>query len=163
MARQAGDDVHNVVPLRRSYRLHHHESIASIPDMADAVRSFERLEHCAATLQSGPFGIVGGVDGIERPIVCFQVQLPVIQQWLDKLGCINVTNWPDVHWVLRLGNARSAAVLHLLAVTQSLYRSPPGTRSLDGRLAADIWKLADALRGLRLLIAQQYPEVLPTP
>ena len=65
--------------------------------------------------------------------------------------------------MLRLGNARSAAVLRLLAVTQSLYRSPPGTRSLDGRLAADIWKLADALRGLRLLIAQQYPEVLPTP
>jgi hypothetical protein len=163
MARLVGDDVHNVVPLRRSYRLHHHESIAPIRDMADAVRSFERLEHCAAALQSGPFGIVGGLDGTERPIVCFQVQLPVIQQWLDKLGCINVTNWPDVHWVLRLGNARSTALLHLLAVTQSLYRSPPGTRPPDGRLAADIRKLADALRGLRQLIAQQYPEVLRAP
>jgi hypothetical protein len=89
--------------------------------------------------------------------------LPVIQQWLDELKCINVTNGPDVHWVLRLGSARSEAVLHLLAVTRSLYRSPPGTRPLDGRLAADIRKLANALRGLRLLIAQQYPEVLPAP
>jgi hypothetical protein len=89
--------------------------------------------------------------------------LPVIQQWLDKLGCITVIDWPDVHWVFRLCSARSAAVLHLLAVTQSLYRSPPGTRPLDGRLAADIRKLAEALRGLRQVIAQQYPEVLRAP
>lgn len=162
MVRLVGDDVYNVVPLRRGYRSHH-ESIVPVRDMADALRSFDRFEHCAAALQSGPLGIVGGVDGIEWPIVCFQVQLPVIQQWLDKLGCINVTNWPDVDWVLRLDNDRSAAVLHLLAVTQSLYRSPPGTGPLDGRLAADIQKLADALRGLRQLIAQQHPEALRAP
>ena len=87
MARQAGG--------RRSQRCASAQKLPAPPSriysaqhrhMADAVRSFERLEHCAATLQSGPFGIVGGVDGIERPIVCFQVQLPVIQQWLDKLG-----------------------------------------------------------------------------
>jgi hypothetical protein len=158
--RPVGDNVDNVVPLRRSYRPYHAESRVHAGDMADAARSFDRLERCAAMLQSGPLEIAREIDGVEWPIVSFQVQLPVIHQWLDQLGCVNVVNWPDPHWALRLGNARSPAVLSLRAVRQSLYRSPPGTGPLDGRLAADIRKLADALRGLRQLIVEQCPEAL---
>jgi hypothetical protein len=163
MARPAGDDVDNVVPLRGSYRPYHAESRAHVRDMVDAVRSFEQLERCAAMLQSGPLAIAREIDGAEWPIVSFQVELPVIHQWLDRLGSVNVVTWPDTHWALRLGNARSAAVLGLHAVQRSMHRCPPGTGPLDGRLAADIRKLADALRRLRQLIAEQCPEALCAP
>jgi hypothetical protein len=163
MVRPVGDDVDNVVRLRRSYRPYHAEPHAHAQDMADAVRSFDRLERCAAMLQSGPLGIAREIDGIEWPIVSFQVELPVIHQWLNQLGSVNIVNWPDTHWALRLGNARSAAALSLHAVRRSLHSSPPGTGPLDGRLAAEIRKLADALRGLRQLIVEQCPEALCAP
>jgi hypothetical protein len=131
--------------------------------MADAVRSFDQLERCAVTLQSSSFGATVGIDEIEWPIVSFQVQLPVIQERLDQLRHVNVATCPDTPWVLRLGDARATAVLRLRTVTQSLYRSPLGTGPLDGRLAVDIKKLAEALHRLRQVIAQQCPEVLRTP
>lgn len=164
MGQRAGYDVSNVVPIERGHRHRRNQSRMPRRAMTDAVRSFDRLERCAdAMLQSGPLGIAGEIGGAERPVVSFQVQLPVVQQWLDQLGCINVVNWPDTSWVLTLGNARSAAVVRLDAVKKSLYRSPPGTGALDGRLAADIRKLADALRGLRQVILQQCPEALLAP
>jgi hypothetical protein len=163
MAQPAGDDVDNVVPLRRAHASYQAESRPHASKMADALRSFDRLEHCAATLQSGSLGIAGEIDGIEWPIVSFQVQLPVIHRWLDQLGCVNVADWPDTHWALRLDNTRSATVLSLNAVMRSLYRSPPGTGPLDGRLAADIRSLTVALRGLRQLIVEQFPEALCAP
>ena len=153
----------DVVPLRRRLEPRGNQCFSPVPDIADAARSFDRLERCAVTLQSGPLGIVGELDGLEWPIVSFQVQLPVVEQRLDQLRHINVANCPNAPWVLRLGDARAAAALRLQAVTQSLYRSPPGTGPLDDRLATDIKRLAEALRGLCRLIAQQYPEVSRTP
>jgi hypothetical protein len=131
--------------------------------MADAARAFGLLERCAAAVHYGPLDIAGAIDGIECPIVSLQAQLPVTQRWLDHLGRINITTWPDTRWVLRLGEARAAATRRLQAVARSLYRSPPGTGPLDSRLAADIGRLADALHALCELIAQQYPEALRAP
>lgn len=158
-----GGGVGNVVPLRRRYLTQQAESRAHAWGMSDAVRSFDRLERCAVMLQSGPLGTAREIDGIEWPIVSFQVELPVVHRWLDQLGSINVVNWPDTHWVLRLSAARSAAVLSLNAVRQSLYNRPPGTGPLDGRLVADMRDLAEALCGLRQLIVEQCPEALRVP
>ena len=159
----AWGDVGNVVPLRRDYSPQQAESRAHARGMSDAVRSFDRLERCAAALRSGPLGTAREVDGMGWPIVSFQVELPAVHHWLDQLGSINVVNWPDPRWALRLGAARSDAVLRLSAVSQSLYHRPPGTGTLDGRLAADIQQLADALCGLRELIVAQCPEALCVP
>jgi hypothetical protein len=133
--------------------------------MTDAIQSFDRLERCAAAmLQSGPLGLAGEIGESQWPVVSsFQVQLPVVQQWLDQLGCISVANWPDTAWVLSLGDARSTAALRLDAVKKSLHHRPPGTGSLDGRLSADIRRLAEALHRLRQLIVQQCPEALHGP
>ena len=163
MARLDRHETDNVVPLRRSHRVRHSEVRAPVRDMADAVRSFDRLERCAATLQSGPLGIADEIDATEWPIVSFQVQLPVIQRWLDQLARINVASWPDTPWVLRLSSARALAALRMRAVTQSLHRAPPGTGPLDSQLAADIRQLTESLRRLRQLITQQYPEALRAP
>ena len=163
MARLDRHETDNVLPLRRSNRVRHGEVRAPVRDMTEAVRSFDRLERCAASLQSGPLGIADGIDGTEWPIVSFQVQLPVIQRWLDQLARINVASWPETHWVLRLSSARAVAALRLRVVTRSLYRTPPGTGPLDSQLAADIRELADALRRLRQVIIQQYPEALRAP
>jgi hypothetical protein len=163
MTRPGGSYVDNVVPLRRSPRACDDRGPVPARDMADAVRSFDRLERCAATLQSGPPGIPDETDPTEWPIVSFQVQLPVIQRWLHQLGRITVASWPDTRWALRLDDARTAAALRLHAVTRSLYHSPPGTGPLDGRLAADIRGLADAVHGLRQLIAQECQEEIRAP
>jgi hypothetical protein len=159
----AWGDVGNVVPLRRDYFPQDAESRAHAWSMSDAVRSFDRLERCAAALRSGPLGTAREIDGVGWPIVSFQVELPAVHHWLDQLESINVVNWPDPRWALKLGAARSDAVLRLRAVSQSLYDGPPGTGTLDGRLAADIQQLADALCGLRELIVAQCPEVLCVP
>lgn len=163
MGGPAGGDVRNVVPLRKGHFNQQAESRARAWGMPDAVRSFGRLGRCAVMLQSGPLGTARDVDGIEWPIVSFQIELPVVHRWLDQLGSVNVVNWPDTQWVLRLGAARSTAVLSLSAVRQSLYSRPPGTGPLDRRLAADVKQLADALCGLRELIIEQCPEALSVP
>jgi hypothetical protein len=169
MEQRAGDgggdvvsDVSNVVSMEEwGRRSLHDQSPVPSRAMTDAMRSFDRLEQSAvAMLQSGPLGVAGEIRDSQWPVVSFQVELPAVQQWLDQLGCIGVANWPDTAWVLSLGDARSAAVLCLEAVKKSLYRRPPGTGSLDGRLAADVRKLADALHRLRQLIGQQCPEAL---
>jgi hypothetical protein len=159
----AGRDIGNVVPLRKGHFNQQAESRAHARGMSDAVRSFDRLGRCAVMLQSGLLGTACEVDGIEWPIVSFQVELPVVHRWLDQLASVDIVNWPDTQWVLRLGAARSAAVLSLSAVRQSLYSRPPGTGPLDRRLAADIKQLADALGGLRELIIEQCPGVLSVP
>lgn len=149
----------DVVPLARRQRPSHEQCSPPVADMADAARSFGRLERCAVTLQSSPFG----ADEIEWPIVAFQVQLPAVQKGLDQLQRISVGTCPDTSWVVRLGDARASAAARLRSVTQSLYRSPPGTGPLDGRLAADIKELAEALHGLRQVIAQRCPDALRAP
>jgi hypothetical protein len=131
--------------------------------MADAVRSFAGLERCADLLQAGPLGMVDEMDGTDRPIVSFQVQLPHVQLGLERLARINVATWPDTRWVLGLSSARTAAAIRLREVTRSLLRTPPGPSTLDSQLAADIRALAVALRRLRLLIIQQYPEAHRAP
>lgn len=163
MARLAEHEADNVVPLRRGHRIRHEQEPETVRDLADALRSFDRLERCAVALQSGPLGMAREIDGIEWPIVTFQVELPSVQRWLDQLARINVATWPDTRWVLRLSSARAGAVLSLGAVTRSLYRSPPGTGPLDGQLAADIQDFMDALHRLRQLVLQRYPEALRAP
>jgi hypothetical protein len=156
-------DVGNVVPIRRSYCPEQAEPQERTRGMSDAVRSFDRLERCAAALRFGPLGPAREVDGMRWPIVSFQVELPTVRQWLEQLGSINVVNWPDPQWALRLRAARSDAVLKLSAVNQSLYDRPPGTGALDRRLAADIQQLVNALYELRELIAAQCPDALYAP
>ena len=158
MAQSDRDNAENVVPLRRSHRTRRDEGRGPGRDIAGAVRSFDRLERCAAVLHSGSLGIADGFDGTKWSIVSFQVQLLVIQNWLDQLTHINVTTWSDTRWVLRLTSARAIAALRLSAVRRSLRRTPPGTGQLDSQLSADIRELAEALRRLRLLIIQQYAE-----
>lgn len=153
----------NIVPLRRDHWASSEEIRAPVRDMADAVRSFDGLERCAELLQAGPLGMSDEMGGTDRPVVSFQVQLPDVQRGLDQLAHINVATWPDTRWVLRLNSARVTAVLRLRTVTRSLLRTPPSPGTLDGQLAADIRALADALRRLRLLIIQQYPEALRAP
>jgi hypothetical protein len=131
--------------------------------MVYAARSFDLLERCATTLHSGPLGVAGEADVAKWPIVSLQVQLPVVQRWLNELGRINIAVWSDVRWVLRLEDAHADALLRLDAVAKSLCATPPGTGSLNGRLTDDIRKLAEALHELRWLIAQQCPEVLCAP
>src|SRR5215469_16930127 len=137
MDRPAWGDVGNVVPLHRDHSPRQAESRAHARDILDAVSSFYRLERCAAVLRSGPLGTAREIDGMGWPIVSFQVELPTVHHWLDQLGSISVVNWPDPRWALRLGAARTDAVLRLRAVSQSLYDRPPGTGTLDGRLVAD--------------------------
>jgi hypothetical protein len=161
MARLAEHEADNVVPLRRGHRVRHEQEPAR--DLADALRSFDRLERCAVALQSGPLGMAHDIDGIDWPIVTLQVELPSVQRWLDQLARINVATWPDTRWVLKLSSARAAATLSLDAVTQSLYRTPPGTGPLDGQLTANIQEFMDALHRLRQLIVEQYPESLRAP
>lgn len=163
MTRSASYGGDNVIPLRRGHQARPEEIRAPVRDMADAVRSFDGLERCAGLLQAGPLGMTDDLEGADRPIVSFQVQLPLVQRGLDQLAHINVATWPDTHWVLGLNSARVRATLRLRAVTRSLLRTPPGPSALDGQLAADIRELADALRRLRLLIIQQYPEALRAP
>jgi hypothetical protein len=161
MTRSSGDEAGKVIPLRRRYRSH--PSRALEHDMVDAARSFHVLEGCIATLHSGQLVVTPGIDTTEWPIVSFQVQLPVTRWWLNQLGRINITNWPDTRWALRLEDAHADAELYLDAVTKSLRATPPGTGPPNGRLAMDIRKLADALHELRQVIAQQCPEVLRSP
>jgi hypothetical protein len=155
--------VGTVVPLRRSRSSQGGRSHEPGLDMAGAARSFDLVERCARRLQPGRLAIAGNGEGFDRPIVIFQVELPVVEQWLDRLGRIDPAHWHDTRWVLRLSEARAAAALRLHAVTKSLHRCPPGTGTLDDRLAADIGKFADSLHRLRDLIAQQYPETLRAP
>jgi hypothetical protein len=161
MTRSSGDEVGKVIPLRRRHRPH--PSLALKHDMVDATRSFHVLEDCIATLHSGQLMVAPGTDTSEWPIVSFQVQLPVTRRWLNQLGRINITNWPDARWALRLEDAHADAELYLDAVTKSLCTTPPGTGPPNGRLAMDIRQLADALYELRQVIAQQFPEVLRSP
>ena len=163
MARLVSHIEGNVIHLRRGRVASAEEIHTLVGDMADAVRSFDALERCADLLQAGPFDVVDETDSTDRPIVSFQVQLPYIQRGLDQLAHINVATWPDTRWVLRLTSARSMAALRMRAVTRSMLRTPPGPSVLDEQLAADIRGLAGALRRLRLLIIQQYPEVLSAP
>jgi hypothetical protein len=163
VARPAGYSADNVVPFRRGHQARPEEIRGPARDMAEAVRSFDGLERYADLLQAGPLGMPDEMDGADRPIVSFQVQLPHVQRGLDQLSHINVATWPDTRWVLGLNSARVRAALRLRAVTRSLLRAPPDPSALDGQLAADIRELADALRRLRLLIIQQYPEVLRAP
>ena len=156
----AWGDVGNVVPLRRDYFPQQAECRAHAGSMSDALRCFGRLERCAAALEAGPLGTASELDGGGWPIVSFQVELSAVCRCLDRLGSIDIVNWPDPRWALRLSAARSAAVLRLSAVRASLYDRPPGTGPLDGPLEADIRQLADALRGLRELIVAHCPEAL---
>lgn len=153
----------NVVPFRRSHRPRRDQSRTPGWEMADALRSFDLIERCAVALRSCPLSIASEGDGAELPIVSFQAQLPIIERWLDHLARINVANWPDTRWVLRLNDARSTAALRLQAVMRGLHRDPPGPGPLNSQLAADIRKFVDALHKLRQLIAQQFPESLRVP
>jgi hypothetical protein len=149
--------VGNVVHLHVGSRPYQAESGPQVQAMAEAALSFERLERCAAVLQSGPSWARGELGDGEWPIVSFQVALPVIHQRLEQLGGISVASWPDAQWALQLGNARAAALKRLHAVRRSLYISPPGIGPLDRRLVVDIRDLADSLLGLRQLIGARYP------
>ena len=162
MTRPAGH-VGTVVHLRRSRSYHGGRIHKPELDIARAARSFDLVERCAQKLRPGRLAIAGKSEGFDRPIVIFQVELPVVEQWLDQLGSIDPAHWHDTRWVLRLSEARAAAALRLQAVTKSLHHCPPGTGTLDDRLAADIEKFADSLHRLRDLIAQQYPETLRAP
>ena len=112
-------EVGNVVRLPVGGRPYQAESRPQARAMTEAALSFERLERCAAVLQSGPLGARGELGGGEWPIVSFQVALPVIHQRLEQLGGVSVVSWPDAQWALRLGNARAAALLRLHAVRRS--------------------------------------------
>jgi hypothetical protein len=162
MTRPAGH-VGTVVPLRRSSSSHRGRIHKPDLDIADAARSFDLVERCARKLQPAQLAVTDKSEGFDRPIVIFQVELPGVEQWLDQLERIDPADWQDTRWVLRLSEARAAAALRLHAVTKSLHRCPPGTRTLDERLAADIGRFADSLRRLRDLITQQYPETLRAP
>jgi hypothetical protein len=156
-------DAGNVLPFRRTHRPHRDPGRTPEQDMADALQSFELIERCAVTLRSCPLSIASEANGAELPIVSFQAQLATVERWLDQLARINVANWPDTRWVLRLNDARSTAAFRLHTVMQSLHRDPPGPGPLNSQLAADIRKFADALGKLRQLITQQFPESLRAP
>ena len=163
MARLADYSADNVIPLRRGRQVGPEEIPSLVRDMEDAVRSFDGLERFADLLQAGPPGMTDDLNGADRPIISLQLQLPRVQRGLDQLAHINVATWPDTYWVLRLNGARVRAALRLRTVTRSLIGTPPSPSALDGQLAADIRELADALRRLRLLIIQQYPDALRAP
>ena len=127
--------------------------------VADAVRSFGELVTCAELLQAGSSGAVAELDG-KVPIVAFQLRLPRVQRGLDELARVNAATCPDTYWALGLNSARARAELRLGAVWRCLLRNPPVPGALDDRLTASIGGLADALRKLRLVIVQRYPETL---
>lgn len=163
MSQPSGDAYGNVVPLHRNWQLLPDETPIPVSEIAEAVRSFGLLEQCVDSLHSTRLGVAGEIDRSEQPIVSLQAQLPVIQRWLGRLECLNVSNWSDTRWVLKLGEARAVAAFRLRAVKRSLYRSPPGIEPLDRRLAADICEFEDALRALRHLIVDRYPQTQGVP
>src|SRR5260370_414531 len=148
----------DVLLFRQSRRRRRNQHRSPGWDMTDALRSVDVIEQCAAALRSCPLSIASEADDVELPIVSLQAQLPVIQRWLDYLARINVANWPDTRWALRLSDAQSTAALSLHTVMRSLRHDPPGPGPLNSQLAIDIQKFADALRKLRQLIAQHFPE-----
>jgi hypothetical protein len=148
----------NVTPLHRPRGPHSIRGLSR--EMVSAARSFDALERRAAMLNSTPLGVAGETDAAEWPIVSFQIQLSVVQRCLDQLRNINIANWANMRWVLRLEDSHADAMLCLDAVTNTLCSNPPGTGSLDSRLTADIRNLMDVLHELRELIAQQCPEVI---
>jgi hypothetical protein len=156
-------DIGRVVPFRRSHRPRSDQIRAAERDMADALRSFDLMERYTVALSSCPLSIASEADGAELPIVSFQSQLSIIQDWLDQLARINVANWPDTLWVLKLNDARSAATIRLDTVIRSLRHDPPGPGPLNSQLATDIRKFAESLRRLRQLIIQQFPNSLRVP
>jgi hypothetical protein len=159
MPQPADDGFNNVYPLPLANQSHHELPVA-LEEITDAVQSFGYLERCAAKLHPGPLRIAGQIGTMERPIVSLQLQLPAIQQSLDMLETFGVANCPDTRWVIRLADARTAAVVRLRAVRRSLRNFLPGMGSLDLQLVADIRELADALYVLRQLIVQQWPATL---
>ena len=163
MTQPAMGDIGRVVPFRRSHRPRSDQIRAAERDMADALRSFDLMERYTVALSSCPLSIASEADGAELPIVSFQSQLSIIQDWLDQLARINVANWPDTLWVLKLNDARSAATIRLDTVIRSLRHDPPGPGPLNSQLATDIRKFAESLRRLRQLIIQQFPNSLRVP
>ena len=152
--RPVGDDVDNVVP-RAEATGPHPESRVHAWDMADAVPSFG-LERCAAMLQSGQLGsfvksmVSSGRSSLFRSNCHFTMARPAGMRQRSQLAG---------HTLGAQAGQRSLSRCAQPACRQAEpYRSPPGTGPLDGRLAADIRKLADALRGLRQLIVEQCPE-----
>jgi hypothetical protein len=145
----------NVIPLHGGRRAP--REAPAIHDLVQATQAFSRFERCFDALQSEPvrFG-----DGTELPAVSIQVELPRTRQWLSHLESIHVGNWPDAHWALELSIAVTNASTRLDAANESLSARPLGLGPAQGLLAADMKKLAEALRALRAVIAHRYPEAL---
>jgi hypothetical protein len=155
MSRLTGDDLGVVVPLRRRREPHWEQADATVPDVEEALRSFDLLERYALRLESG-FPRSSGPD--DFPIVDYLVQLPVARRQLESLRRLSTLNCPDTGWVFRLAGARAEAAERVRAVDGSLLRDPPGTGPLGERLAGDIRRLAGALREVRRLLVQRNPD-----
>lgn len=164
MARPTGGKTSNVVPLRRGHRERRGvatppppgQCVPPVPDVAEAIRSIDRLERHAVMLRSDPPGVPAETGW---PIVSYQVELPVVERRLADLRRTSARTWSGPRGVPSVSGACTAAAIRLRAVSRTLHRNPPGTGPLDNRLVGEIGQLTHALRGLRRLLAQQSPGV----
>jgi hypothetical protein len=152
----------NVIPLRPARCLHDQALALSIDDLARAIQALEAFTSSVDALE---FDRSGARSGEAGAAVSFQTRLPAAEYWLDRLGWIRLSSWPDTRWALRFRRVQVLATDRLAALTVSLRRTADSTTTSpalwsDASVLVDAGALAEALVALRDLIVERYPEVL---
>jgi hypothetical protein len=149
----------NVIPLRPGRGAIDGDLPLPVEELTETVGVIGR---CLAQISSEP-------EPATRPgrttVTPFLLRMTMVEQQLEKLSSITVTTWPDVHWALRFCNARVRALSYIRESAASLQMArsctePPDAWGEDIRFV-EMDAVSDALRDLRNLVVERYPETRP--
>jgi hypothetical protein len=150
---------HGKVILHPGRRIADNGVRLSLQELGEVVGEIGR---CLAEIGSEPSRGHGFGQVTTTPIL---LQMTAVEQRLENLSEITVTTWPDARWALLFCHARSRALTSIresTALLEMARQYGESTRAWEGGAGfVDFGALRRALRGVRDLIVERYPQTLP--
>lgn len=148
----------NVIPLRPG----RDDGASELPLSCELTEAVGVIGRCLAEIGLEPESVAGFGRVKTAPLL---LQMTAVEQSLEKLAEVKVTTWPDVRWALHFCSARIQALRSIRASAASLqalwtYSEPSCVWDQD-IVFVNFGTMSRALRGVRDLIVERYPQTSP--
>lgn len=142
----------NVFSIRPQQQIDHDDLPVPVEELAETVSAIRLfLDKLGSGSQSTTgFGETGASSAL--------LQMPVVEEHLEELVDITVANWPDVRWAMRFCDARVRALASLRSWALFATRTCIPAQSGHQPTGTGTTAVSRALRDVRNLIVERYPQ-----